>query len=174
VWHLGRFEDYAQDYAGLVDVIITDPPYGMKYLPLYSALAAFAQTVLVPGGWLLCLSGNDVYHAVRRLWDASGLEWMLDCAYVMRGHGGQGSKRTSVGTQTYQRHWKPVLWYQQPGAPAQHRRAGTTDTWFVEEPKGKDMDQEEFKAISEKDCPYSGCWRWVDHNVRLRQVRITL
>ncbi len=30
------------------------------------------------------------------------------------------------------------------------------------------------KAISEKECPYSGCWCRVDHNVILRQVRIAL
>jgi len=36
------------------------------------------------------------------------------------------------------------------------------------------LEKQGHKAISEKDCPYSGCWRRVDHNVRLRQVRITL
>jgi hypothetical protein len=144
-WHLGRFEDHACDYVGIVDVIITDPPYGKRVLPIYAALASFAQTVLRPGGWLLCMCGNDVYHAVRNLWDATPLEWVADCAYVMLGHGGQADRYTSVGKRTYHRHWKPVLWYQQPGTKAEARHSKTRDAWMVAEPKGKDMDREEFK-----------------------------
>jgi hypothetical protein len=145
VWHLGRFEDHAQDYAGMVDVILTDLPYGMPELPRYAALAQFASVVLTPGGWLLALCGTEEYHAVHELWKATTLERLTDCAYVMLGRGGNGHKRTSVGTQAFQRHWKPVLWYQQPGTKHHHRRAGTTDTWFVEAPTKKDMDQDEFK-----------------------------
>jgi site-specific DNA-methyltransferase (adenine-specific) len=145
VWHLGRFEDHAQDYAGMVDVILTDPPYGKKALPIYGALATFAQTVLKPGGWLLCMCGNDVSHAVRTLWDATPLEWIADCAYVMLGDAGQADRRTSVGRLTYHWHWKPVLWYQQPGTKACARRGGTRDEWDVEEPKGLDRNSEEFK-----------------------------
>jgi hypothetical protein len=145
VWHLGRFEDHAQDYAGMVDVIIADPPYGKKNLPIYDALASFAQTVLRPGGWLLCMCGNDLAHDVRTLWDATTLEWVADCAYVMLGHAGQAEARTSVGRHFYQRRWKPVLWYQQPGTPAEHRSCPTRDAWRVEEPKGMDRNTEEFK-----------------------------
>jgi hypothetical protein len=145
IWHLGRFEDHAQDYAGMVDVILTDPPYGKKCLPIYDALGQFAQTVLKPGGWLLCMCGNDLAHAVRTLWEATPLEWIADCAYVMLGHAGQADRRTSVGKRTYNRHWKPVLWYQQPGTKARARRGGTRDEWDVPEPKGADRNSEEFK-----------------------------
>jgi predicted RNA methylase len=144
VWHLGRFEDYAKDYAGLVSVILTDPPYGKKNLPIYAALATFAQTVLEPGGWLLALCGNDEHNAVRNLWDATPLEYITDCSYAMLGRGGKGHRYTSVGPQNWQQHWKPILWYQQPGAKADHRRAGTTDTCMVEAPTGADIDQEQF------------------------------
>ena len=70
-WHHGRFEAYAQDYAGLVDVIITDPPYGKDNLPCYEALATFAATVLTPGAgsspWWVTSS------ALR--WSAAGMPW---------------------------------------------------------------------------------------------------
>ena len=36
--HCGLFQSYAAAYAGTIDVIITDPPYGREYLPLYTAL----------------------------------------------------------------------------------------------------------------------------------------
>ena len=57
VVHQGMFQVYEARYAGLVDVIITDPPYARKALPLYEALGQFALTTLVPGGWLLCPDG---------------------------------------------------------------------------------------------------------------------
>jgi hypothetical protein len=145
VWHLGRFEDHAQDYAGIVDVILTDLPYGKKNLPIYAALATFAQTVLKPGGWLLCLSGWEEHTAVLNCWDATRLEYVTVCSYVMLGHGGQGYKTLSTGRQYWQRHGKALLWYQQPGSIVHHRRAGTTDTFVVEEPDRADMDQDEFK-----------------------------
>ena len=53
----GSFQSYAATYRSKIDVIITDPPYGREYLPLYQDLAIFALTTLQAGGWLLCLTG---------------------------------------------------------------------------------------------------------------------
>ena len=41
--------------ANSIDCIITDPPYGESYLPLYSALAETASRLLKPGGSLLIM-----------------------------------------------------------------------------------------------------------------------
>ena len=50
-----------------VDIIFTDPPYDKGSAGLYSDLAKYAATVLVPGGWLLAYSGHanlpEVYKA---------------------------------------------------------------------------------------------------------------
>jgi hypothetical protein len=47
-----------------VALILTDPPYGTKAEPLYRWLAAFAARVLIPGGSLICYTGN-VGHGRR-------------------------------------------------------------------------------------------------------------
>ncbi|HXA32824.1 MAG TPA: DNA methyltransferase [Acidimicrobiales bacterium] len=43
---------------GTVDLILTDPPYDDKTIPLYSELGAFAARVLKPGRLLVCYVGN--------------------------------------------------------------------------------------------------------------------
>jgi len=41
-----------------IDLIVTDPPYGEKYLDLWSDLGVFADRVLRPGKWLISYSGQ--------------------------------------------------------------------------------------------------------------------
>lgn len=42
-----------------VDLILTDPPYHEKWLPLWGDLAALAMRVLKPGGLLVAMSGQE-------------------------------------------------------------------------------------------------------------------
>lgn len=142
-WHHGRFENYAQAYAGQVQVIITDPPYGRKHLPIYAALARFAETVLAPKGFLLCMCGWEEQREVLNLFHASRLLPLQDITYVLLGHGGQG--RRPETDHVWKRHTKRILWYQQPGPKAVRRRSGTTDLIVVPEPTGADMDKARFK-----------------------------
>jgi DNA methylase len=126
-YHLGRFEDYADAYAGQIDVIIVDPPYGRKWLPLYESLGQFAHTTLVPGGWLLCLTGSQVLSTVLPAWEAMGFEHITTGCYEVREGASQQRRRTSTGWYIWHEHHKLLLWYQKPGTQAHHRRGGTRD-----------------------------------------------
>ena len=127
VCHLGRFEDYAHDYAGRLDVIITDPPYSRRYLPLYTALGQFALTALKPGGWLLCVTGWGTDFEVRTSWNAAGLEFVTEEFYRMPEQPGDGTRPTSVGVLLWKQYEKPILWYQKPGTRGDRRRGVTRD-----------------------------------------------
>jgi hypothetical protein len=143
VWHHGRFEDYQAAYAGKVQVIITDPPYGKKHLPIYAALVRFAGTVLAPKGFLLCMCGWEELREVLNLFADSTLHYLSVVSYILEGHGGQG--RRPETQHVWRRHHKAVLWYQQPGPKAVRRRSGTTDVLVVSEPSGTEMDKARFK-----------------------------
>ena len=127
VCHLGAFQDYQEQYAGKVDVLITDPPYARATLPLYDDLATFARTVLKPGGWLLCLTGWGIDLDVRQTFKAQGLEFLTVCCYHMPSTRSKARKNSSTGWYAWQEHHKPLLWYQQPGTKRHHRRAGGND-----------------------------------------------
>jgi DNA methylase len=146
VWHHGRFEDYAPVYAGQVQVIITDPPYGRKHVPIYQALARFAATVLAPKGYLICMCGWEEVREVLNVFhaDQPGLLPLGQIGYYLVGnHGGQG--RRPETNQVWTRHHKCILWYQQTGGKRVHRRSGTTDVIVVPQPTQTDMDKARFK-----------------------------
>jgi hypothetical protein len=126
--HLGRFQDYQETYAGKIDVVLTDPPYGRKHLPLYEDLATFARAVLRPGGWLVCLTGFVLDLEARQFFNAAGLEYITVGCYHMPSVCSQARRKTSTGWLLWQEHHKPLLWYQQPGTPRQRRRGGGNDT----------------------------------------------
>jgi predicted methyltransferase len=42
-----------------VPLILTDPPYGDEAAPLYEWLALWARRVLIPGGSLICYTGQS-------------------------------------------------------------------------------------------------------------------
>lgn len=145
-WHHGGCEDYAQAYAGQVQVIITDPPYGRKHVPIYQALARFAATVLAPKGYLICMCGWEELREVLNVVHAEqpGLLPLGQIGYYMVGnHGGQG--RRPETDQVWTRHHKCVLWYQQAGGKRVHRRSGTTDVIVVPQPTRTLLDKARFK-----------------------------
>ncbi len=132
---LGHLRNFSAAYANKIDVIIVDPPYDRKSLPLYKDLAAFAVMTLKVGGWLLCLTGNGISYDVETLFRGAGLEYISHVIYHTGSAGGQCKKWTSTGARLWQQHYKLVLWYQKP-APltaggrrkhSGHRRAGTRD-----------------------------------------------
>lgn len=127
VCHLGAFQDYTEQYAGKIDVIITDPPYARDTLPLYDDLGAFARGVLRPGGWLLCLTGWGIDLEARQYFNARGLEFLSVLCYHMPSTHSKARKNSSTGWYSWQEHHKPLLWYQQRGTPRHHRRAGGND-----------------------------------------------
>jgi hypothetical protein len=142
-WHHGRFEAYQEAYRGLVNVIITDPPYGRKALPIYAALRCFAETTLAPKGDLLCMCGWEERYEVETLFRSSGLRFMALVAYVLEGGSGQTWRATL--DHGWQRHWKCLLWYRQAGDWPRRRRSGTTDVILVPAPTRASMDKARFK-----------------------------
>lgn len=87
-----------------VHAIITDPPYGKQYLPLYERLAELAERVLVEGGFCVVMTGNgylpEVIQAMRRL------NYLWCMAVYLKGPA--AIARTG---------WKPIVIYTK-GAPA--------------------------------------------------------
>jgi DNA modification methylase len=94
-----------------VTLILTDPPYGEKALPLYDALGALAARVLVPGGSLVCYSGQAMLPEVlQTLGNHLRYWWTFALTHE---HGSQQFLGRGVWVQ-----WKPVLWF------VRDRRAG--------------------------------------------------
>jgi hypothetical protein len=137
--HQGRFQDYADDYAGMIDVIVTDPPYPKKYFPTYEALAQFALTTLVPGGWLVCLTGFHMDIDVRLSWQQVGLEEVHVGCYGMPSGSNKNQRKTSTGWHVWRERHKALLVYEKRGTPGHRRRGGAVNgvTSVV------DMDQDE-------------------------------
>ena len=136
VCHLGRFQAYQEVYAGKIDVLITDPPYGAESLAVYDALGTLARAVLRPGGHLFILSGDEEELDARLSLRAAGLECIGVLSYVITTSTSLGRKHTSTGMRKWQRRHKPLLWLQQPGLPKHHRRffpvgaIQTSSTWL--------------------------------------------
>jgi DNA modification methylase len=95
-------------------LILSDPPYGREYLPLYHELAKSAIRVLKPGGSLVFYVGHIVLDQVIKIFNEFSLNkhnnsmnlqywWILTVK-----HSGHHQK-------VYPRHvfaeWKPLLWY---------------------------------------------------------------
>jgi len=68
--------------AESVDLIITDPPYGRDYLPLYEELSKFASYALKKGGICLVLTGIAWLPAVLNVLTVH-LDYVWTLAYVM-------------------------------------------------------------------------------------------
>lgn len=88
-----------------VDVIITDPPYPEKYLPLYEDLAIAAERLLKPGGSLLVMCGQSYLPEIFRLMDdVLNYQW----TFSYQTPGGQSPQIWQAKVNTF---WKPILWY---------------------------------------------------------------
>ena len=92
-----------------VDVIITDPPYGKEYIPLYGELSRVAQRVLKPNGSLLVMTGQSYLpEVIEHLGQYMMYHWTM--CYLTPG--GQSPQMFQKRVNTF---WKPVLWYVKGG-----------------------------------------------------------
>lgn len=103
-----RFGDFREVLAdvpdGSVDVVLTDPPYPAKFLPLWGDLGAFAARVLRPDGLLVAMSGQTHLPAVfALLGEHMVYRWTI--AYLMDG------AANTVHARAVQTMWKPVVVY---------------------------------------------------------------
>jgi len=66
--HHGDFGDVLAEYDDeSIDHIVTDPPYGEDYLPVWDALGEVAARVLKPGGFLVAYSGQYLLPQVMNM-----------------------------------------------------------------------------------------------------------
>ena len=95
-----RLDDVPQSSVALV---LTDPPYGDESEPLYEWLAKWAARVLVPGGSLICYTGQSRLDRDMRIFGEHLRYWW---SLAMMHHQSQRlpGKFVIAG-------FKPVLWY---------------------------------------------------------------
>lgn len=103
-----REGDFRDQLASIPDesvsLILTDPPYFEKSLDLYSDLAELASRVLMPGGSLICYTGQSILPSVLyRLQEHLRYWWTLALTHE---HGGQQLPGKWVMVE-----WKPVVWF---------------------------------------------------------------
>ena len=85
-----------------VDIVLTDPPYGREYLPLWDDLGAFAARVLKPGSLLVSYSGKAYLgHAIIALSKHLTYVW---CLAVVHNHRTSRNHDKRVIDS-----WKPLL-----------------------------------------------------------------
>jgi hypothetical protein len=86
-----------------VPLILTDPPYGNAAEPLYSWLAQFAARVLVPGGSLICYTGQALLLRDAQILSEHLRYWWT---FAMLHHQAQRFMGKFVCVE-----WKPALWF---------------------------------------------------------------
>lgn len=118
-----RLADVAPESVALV---LTDPPYGDEAEPLYRWLADWAAKALIPGGSLICYTGQSRLNRDMRIFDGHLRYWwtlamMHDQSQRLAG------KFVIAG-------YKPVLWY------VKETRRGRTLVPDVLKPPARDKD----------------------------------
>lgn len=88
-----------------VDAIITDPPYGKEWVPLYGDLVPFAKRVLRPGGSMLVMTGQSYLPEIYALMQDVELTYYWTAAYLILG------ASPPLWTKKVNNNWKPLLWY---------------------------------------------------------------
>ena len=126
----GDFRAALKDLEGVVDSIITDPPYEREWILRDAAdFAAHARRMLKPSGTLVVMFGQLAHYELKQVLD----EYLLHRwtgAYLLPGWHG---KYWPAGV-AYS--WKPILIYTHPGAT--DRPEFLTEDVFVSEAADKD------------------------------------
>jgi hypothetical protein len=91
---------------GSVDLILTDPPYHEKSLPLYGILAAVAATCLKHGGSLVTMCGQSCLPQVFALMTPR-LVYQWQFCMLMQG------KSCTIFQRGIHNHWRSLLWFSQ-------------------------------------------------------------
>jgi hypothetical protein len=102
----GDFREVLQIDPGTVALVLTDPPYATKYLPLWSDLGKWSNQWLVPGGSLVAYCGQSILpDALNRLGQHLRYWWTI-CLLHEHGTAMIPGKNVSSG-------WKPLVWFVQ-------------------------------------------------------------
>lgn len=101
-----------------VDLVLTDPPYQKRYLPLWSDLARIAARVLRPGAFLVTYSGQTYLPQVMNMLGGHLQYYWLGGLY----HAGQQAQRFEKRIQNAV---KPILIYAK-------KPVRKCPTWFVD------------------------------------------
>ena len=89
-----------------VDLILTDPPYGEEYRPLYKELALLAKRTLKPGGSIICFYGDRLRREfIEYLECGAGLIENCSLHVKLQGVFARDYEKGIVRKQ------KPMLWY---------------------------------------------------------------
>jgi ParB-like chromosome segregation protein Spo0J len=99
--------EYTKDLSdNSIDLIFTDPPYGLGTIPLYRELAKIAARVLKPGGSLVTYLGQyALFETAEALGRDTGLNYNWIFAIIHTGPSQEMHRNKVFVT------WKPVLWY---------------------------------------------------------------
>lgn len=89
-----------------IDCVLTDPPYGSKYIELYSDLSESAYRWLKPGGSLLVMCGQICLPETLAALNKSDLTYHWTLSYLTPG--GQSVQIFPRRVNTF---WKPVFWF---------------------------------------------------------------
>jgi ParB-like chromosome segregation protein Spo0J/tRNA1(Val) A37 N6-methylase TrmN6 len=104
-----RLGDFKEICKGIpdnsIDLIFTDPPYGLESIPLYKDLAELAARVLKEGGSLVTYVGQYAIDEIITYVKSAGLKWWWPICVK---HG--GAHRLMFGHGAYVL-WKPLLWF---------------------------------------------------------------
>jgi DNA modification methylase len=90
---------------GSIDIILTDPPYPEKYLPVYETLARRSNEWLKEGGSLLCMCGQSYFPQIMALM-SKHMKYQWTLAYLT-----PGGQATQLWDRKVNSFWKPVLWF---------------------------------------------------------------
>lgn len=89
-----------------LDAIITDPPYGKKYLSIYEDLAKLGAYALKPGRPLLAMAGNCHYLEVLDL-----MRTHLDYYWTICNLTGANAPSSLMFQYKVTSTWKPIVWF---------------------------------------------------------------
>lgn len=103
----GDFRNSTSILSDSIDLIFTDPPYGVEYLEIWGALGKLGARVLKPGGWLVCYTGHAWLPEKIQGLISGGLKYDWICALM-------GEQTGSLQKGDYESHWKPVLILSKP------------------------------------------------------------
>jgi len=103
-YRVGNARDVMADIPDCsVNLVLTDPPYGDQAQPLYEWLAEWAARVLIPGGSLICYTGQSRLNRDMRIFDRHLRYWWL---LTMKHDRAQRLPGKFIVAES-----KPVLWY---------------------------------------------------------------
>jgi len=88
-----------------VNLVLTDPPYGHEYVPLFGHLARGASRWLKAGGSLLVMSGQSWIPEVMNELSQGDLRYQWTLAYMTPG------PQTQIFDRNVNCSWKPVFWF---------------------------------------------------------------